>query len=256
MRSLYGLGVCVAALASTTGGVTAQEWEDTLAVSRPLATRTVLEELSNRLQQQSGSEAARAALARVRSRLEEGDFRQGDRVQLEVQGEEALTDTFEVGPDRVLRLPSPVVGTLALRGVLRSEFEARVTEFLGRFLQTPVVRARPLIRLSIQGEVERAGVHAVPADAVLADALMAAGGTTPEADMRKLRIERNGEAIWEDDALREALAAGRTVDEARLRDGDQIVVERRRETGLTENLRFLWVFVSLAGGIISLSRIF
>jgi protein involved in polysaccharide export with SLBB domain len=252
-RSLcIGLIACASVMNQAAG----QEEFDTLAVSRPLATRATLEDLATRLQQRSGSEHAAAALARVRARLEEGDFQQGDRVLLEVQGEEALTDTFEVGPERELRLPSPVVGSLPLKGVLRAEFETHVTEFLGRFLQNPVVRARPLIRLSIQGEVARAGVHAVPADAVLADALMAAGGTTPDADMEKLRIERNGEAIWEDDELREALADGRTVDEARLRDGDQIVVERRDENGLTENLRFLWVIVSVAGGIVSLSRIF
>ena len=102
----------------------------------------------------------------------------------------------------------------------------------------------------------RAGIYGVPANAVLADALMAAGGTTARANMKKLRIERDGKPILEGQALRQAIAAGRTVDEANLRDGDQFVVAERSNTTVHDNLNFLWVVLSIGGGIYGLTRAF
>lgn len=242
MTVALGLGLVAAPAA-------AQERDDSLA-ARPLASRADLETLAGRLG--TGSDLS----ARVRARLSEGDFAPGDRIVIEVRDEPTLTDTFEVGPARELSLPSPTVGNLSLRGVLRSELEPKVTEYLSQFLQRPVVRARSLLRLSIQGEVVKAGFYGVPPDAGLADALMAAGGTTQEADVRKMRIERNGEPLWQGKALQEAIASGRTLDEAMLRDGDQIIVVKRKDGGFEGNLRFLWIVVSLAGGIYGLSRAF
>jgi protein involved in polysaccharide export with SLBB domain len=241
----------IVALLLLAGSAGAQDPPDPVA-ARLLATRADLEAAAQRLER----DGAGALLARVRARLADGDFAPGDRVLLDVRDEPALSDTFEVGPARELTLPSPTVGTLSLHGVLRSEFEPRVTEYLGQFLQRPVVRARPLLRLSIQGEVVRAGFYGVPADAVLADALMAAGGTTKDADMRKMRIERDGEAVWRGRPLQEAVASGRTLDQAFLRDGDQIVIAKRKTGGFEGNLRFLWIVVSLAGGVYGLSRAF
>ena len=222
---------------------------------RPLATRESLQETAARLEQEHRG-SNQMLLARIRARMENGDFRPGDRLLVEVEGESTLTDTFTVTAPQTLHLPPPTVGNLSLQGVLRTELESKVSEYVGRFVQDPVVRARPLIRLSIQGEVVKAGYYGVPADAVLADALMAAGGTTQRANLKKLKIERDGETFLEGEPLQEAVASGRTLDEARLRDGDQIVVAKGRDAGFEGNLRFLWVVVSLAGGIYGLSRAF
>lgn len=232
----------------------AQPPDDSVAVHL-LATRAALEALAARLAGAPSAGGNAELLARVRARLADGDFRPGDRVLLEVRAESTLTDTFTVDANRELVLPSPTVGTLPLAGVLRSELQDQLARYVARFLQNPVVRARPLVRLSIQGEVARPGYHEVPADAVLAAALMAAGGTTADADLRKARIERDGDAVWKGRALRQAIADGRTLGDAGLRDGDEILVPSRRG-GLGDDLRFVWVVVSLAGGIFGLSRAF
>lgn len=220
---------------------------------RPLASRDALEAAAQRLQQQGSTSAA---LSHVRARLAVGDFRPGDLVLLEVQGDTALTDTFTVGPRRELQLPAPAVGTLSLEGVLRSELEEKLTAFIARFVRDPVVRARPLVRLSIQGEVEDAGYYGVPADAPLADAIMAAGGTTALANMKTLRIERDGRPILKGSALQRAIADGRTIDEVNLRGGDVITVDRRPTTAWSEHLRIVALVVSIAGGVYGLSRAF
>jgi protein involved in polysaccharide export with SLBB domain len=247
-------GLLAAALAAAPGRAAAQDPPSRLA-ERPMATRRSLEELVARLEQaRSNDRRAAQALATARARLAEGDFRPGNYILLEVLGEPALSDTFRVENDRSVTFPPPTTGSLSLRGVLRAELNDQVGVYLRRFLQAPVTRARPLIHLSIQGQVARAGVYGVPADAVLAEAIMAAGGTTHEADVRRVRIQRDGEDIWRGN-LQLLVATGQTLDDANLRDGDQFVVPKRREGGLQNDLRFVWVLVSLAGGVYGLSRI-
>jgi protein involved in polysaccharide export with SLBB domain len=208
---------------------------------RPLATR---EELQAALQ---GAGASNVAV-RIKTRLTEGDFRRGDRIALMVQAESTLTDTFTVSSGPELILPPPTVGSLSLKGVLRSELESKLSEYVGRFRTNAVVRAQPLLRLSIQGEVTRGGIYAVPADAQIADALMAAGGTTQFAKANKVTIERNGDAIWEGSAF------DTDLDTIGLRDGDQIVVGSSRPGRGTDNLRMAALLISIAGGLYGLSR--
>lgn len=210
-------------------------------VDRPLATR---EELKAALQGAGASEVA----VRIKTRLTEGDFRRGDRIALMVQAESTLTDTFTVSGGPELILPPPTVGSLSLKGVLRSELEPKLSEYVGRFRTNAMVRAQPLLRLSIQGEVTHGGIYAVPADAQIADALMAAGGTTEFAKANKVTIERNGKPIWEGSAF------DTDLDELGLRDGDQIVVGSSRPGRGTDNLRIAALLISIAGGLYGLSR--
>src|SRR3989442_925667 len=98
-----------------------------------------------------------------------------DRPRLAVEGEKELSDTFTVGPGRLLPLPG--IGDVPLEGVLRTELQAYLTRRLAQNLNDPVVRAQAFVRLSIQGEVTRPGYYGIPAEALLSAALMAAGGT-------------------------------------------------------------------------------
>ena len=211
------------------------------AAERALATRAELQALS-------GHSAA------ARERLTRGDFRAGDRVVLAVEGEPALSDTFTVLASSEILLPPPVGNAVSLRGVLRSELDAHMRQELARYLQRAAVRAQPLIRLSVQGEVGRAGIYHVAPDGVVADAVMAAGGTTASADIRNVRVERAGESVWEGN-LQQLDGTGRTIEEARLCDGDQLVIPRRREGSFERDIRFFAVIVTLVGGIYGLTRI-
>ncbi|SRR4051812_14787136 len=214
--------------------------QDGKVADRPLATR---EELQAALQRAGASEEG----ARIKARLTQGDFRRGDRIALTVQAESALTDTFTVASGPELILPPPTTGALSLQGVLRSELEPKVTEYVNKFRNNAVVRAQPLLRLSVQGEVAKGGIYAVPADAQLADALMAAGGTTQYAKTNKVTIERNGRRIWEGSAF------DTDLDALSLQDGDQIVVGGNRPSG-NDTLRITALLVSIAGGLYGLSR--
>lgn len=226
------------------------------AATRPLATRPELVAIVERLSARTPlDEDASARLALARRRLEFGDLRPGDLVLIEVPGEVALSDTFAVGADGGLQLPSPTVGSISLIGLLRSEVVPAVTAHIARFVTEEAVRVRPLLRIAIEGEVVRAGYYAVPIDATLTDVLMAADGITRDADLRKVQIARDGKVVVDREEVRSAFASGWTVDDAQLREGDSIEVGRGR--GMLEGrLRFTWLLVSLAGGVYGLSRAF
>ncbi len=218
-----------------------------------IATRQALEEHAVQLERSTGRDSLRRA-AEIRARLAAGDFQVGDRILLLVEGEKELSDTFTVAPGRQLTLPA--IGDVPLQGVLRAELEPYLTRVIGASLRDPIVRARPFVRLSVQGAVARPGFYGVPAQALLSDPLMIAGGTDKDANVKKLRIERDGKPFLEGEALRQAIAQGRTIDEAGLMAGDQYILPGRRGANATAVLSFAGLVLGLPLTIYSLTKIF
>jgi len=169
---------------------------------------------------------AQADADALRARLERGDLRVGDRIVLSVRGEPQLPDTLIV--ERGPRIVLPVIGPISLEGVLRSELESYLTRELGRFFQDPEVRARALIRLSIRGSVGSPGFFTMPADMLLSDALMRAGGPAQDANLDEVRIERGDRTVLRGENVQDALVEGRTLDQLNLRAGDEIFVPARQ----------------------------
>jgi len=148
-----------------------------------------------------------------------------DRIVLSVQGEPNLPDTVsvEAGPKIVL----PLFGEISLQGVLRSEIEEHLTRELSAYIREPVVRANGLMRLSIQGQVGSPGFYVVPAEMLLSEALMVAGGPGGNANLDELRIERGSAELLSGEQLQEAMREGRTLDQLNLQAGDQMVLPER-----------------------------
>ena len=285
MRPMNPIGGFIAALATAialAAPVTgAAQLPDETPVHRLRATRPELEQhLSQlRLLAHSGKlgklspEWVRAETSYVVRRLEEGDFRVGDRLLIAVEEpggagggpggaadrnavkspEQQLTDTFTVGASQELTLPG--VGVVSLHGVLRTELEPFLSGEIARYIKEPVVHARPLISLAVTGGVNKAGYYTVPADAVISAVLIAAGGSTKEAKLTDLQIARNGKTVWKGDALRQAVAAGRTLDELQLQPGDEVVVPTKGGGGL-DALRYVAAALSIPISIFTISKIF
>jgi len=187
-------------------------------------------------------------------RLTDGDFRQGDRVLLEVQAEPALTDTFTVNSSIDILLPD--IGAVSLRGVLRSEVEAHLTTEISRYLRAPTVHARALVGLTVVGEVARAGVHWVPSDALVTDVLTAAGGGTRDAKINEMRIERRGQPVLNERAVQDALANMATLDDVGVRPGDQLIVPSRTGSSTYEIVRTVSIILTIPLTIYALTQIF
>ena len=200
-------------------------------VRRAQATRPELEAALDELDQvvaSSGyskayrkSRAAEATM--VRQRLSEGDFQAGDQVALQVTGEQGLTGTFPVLPDRTLSLPG--LPPISLQGVLRSEIAAHLTAEVGRYVKDPqVVVQGSYIRLAILGSVGKPGYYSLPADQLLTDAIMTAGGPSASPDMDKSSVRRGGREVISGQELQLAIENGESLDQLNLHGGDELVV--------------------------------
>ena len=183
--------------------------------------------------------------------------RVGDRVLLRVEpgltdSARQQSDTLAVTPGPALLLPG--VGELSLAGVRRVDIEPYLTRQLARFLKNPEVHARVLVRLSILGEVARPGFYAVPADAAVTDAIMAAGGPTRDSKVGGARIERDAVQLWSGEQVQGAIARGLTLDQMKLRSGDCIIVRRRHDAATTAQI--FGILLTLPAAIYGLTKLF
>jgi protein involved in polysaccharide export with SLBB domain len=181
--------------------------------------------------QLDGSRLAAPAGGVQRSpRMRDGDFNVGDRIVLRVPGIQALTDTFVVRAGRVIELPQ--MPEIPLTGVHRSTLEHHLRVQLSRFvIDTAAIEAHALVQVGIIGHVTRPGFYAVRPDAVLSDALMAAGGLTIDADPQRITVRRGAREVLTAEQLRSAIASSKTVDDLGLRAGDEVVVGARPNWG-------------------------
>lgn len=169
----------------------------------------------------------------IRSRLTQGDFQAGDRIVVTVEGVGGFTDTLTVQGNQML--PLPQLGEVPLSGVLRSELLPKLKTHVAGFLRNSTVRATPMVRLAVLGNVSRPGFYYTYADVPIGDVLMAAGGPTGEADMSKVQVRRGPTVILNSASARSALTNGSSIDMLHLRAGDEIDVgkKRRFNAGLT-----------------------
>ena len=163
----------------------------------------------------------------LRQRLEKGDFQDGDRIVVKLLGNTPLIgwtgDTITVRAGRML--PLPQLADLPLTGVLRSELNERLSSHLAKYVRDSSVRATPLLRLAVLGQVRNPNYYYTSADVLLSDLVMKAGGPTPTANMDKLVIRRGTEIIWNAQDTRTALNDGISLDRLHLRAGDELYVD-------------------------------
>src|SRR5207244_12672510 len=120
-------------------------------------------------------------------------------------------------------------------------------------LRSPVLGARPLIRLGVGGEVSRPGFYLVPPTSRVEDAVMAAAGPTQNAKLTGLVVQRTDGEEWKGASLQQAMAEGRTLDELGIRSGDRFFVPRHGDAART--VAILAALVTIPAGIFAITRI-
>jgi len=194
-------------------------------VNRALATREDLQAALATAGKTSGPKLSDRDRQTLEQRLEEGDFRMGDRLVVRVQSETTLTDTFTVRAQQILLLPD--MAPLSLHGVLRSELEAKLLEHVSLYIRSPTLTAEALLRVGVLGAVVRPGYYNVPADQALGDLPAVAAGLAADADLGKIQVLRDGKEYWPKSDVRRAMASGQSLDVLGLKGGDEFVVGRR-----------------------------
>jgi protein involved in polysaccharide export with SLBB domain len=196
---------------------------------------------------------AQMTVTTLNERLTNGDFQVGDRVLIYVQGQQTLSDTFTVREGQIIHLPS--LTDVDLHGVLRSELQGHVFDAVSKYLRDPVVRTGSLVRIAVLGSVARPGFYALPADMLLSDAVMHAGGLTNSADLSRAKVTRAGATVLDPKDVTVAIKDGETIDQLSLRAGDQIeIASTHPSTFLTVVLPIIGAAVGIAGIAILVTR--
>jgi len=196
---------------------------------------------------ESGHRTSEAWL--LRSRLKNGDFQEGDRIIVVLESNPGVTDTLQLRAGKILQLPH--MTDLSLEGVLRSELTDTLRHHLSRFLTNPGVRATPLLPLGVFGSVRNPGYYYSPADVVLRDVIMRAGGPLADADMAKVVVRRSGQAIWSADDVRVALTDGMSLDRLHLRAGDEIFIPQQRHFQMTTLISLMTASVAIVLAVLN-----
>jgi hypothetical protein len=171
----------------------------------------------------------------LRRRLRSGDFEVGDRIHLVFQTTGSLTalglsqiDTVIVQAGKMIIFPPPI-DSISLDGVLFSELTSAINVRVSKYFKDVVVRAVPLMRLSVTGAIARPGYYYFPTDSPLSDLLMRGGGQGPGSDMPKSAIRRGSRVVWTGADVQTALADGTTIEALGLRPGDELVVAEKKQ---------------------------
>ena len=184
-------------------------------------------------------ETLRRYAADLRARLRDGDFQPGDRIIVVTRGDSISVDTLAVQPDRSLGFRN--LPPIPLTGVLRSELPSYLGEQLRQYVKRDVLRADPLVRVGILGEVVHPGYYRVPLAISIGDALMIAGGPTPQSDLTRVQIRRGRKILVSPPGTRSAMVRGESLSELGIDAGDEIV--------LTPIPTRNWLLITQLGGL-------
>jgi polysaccharide export outer membrane protein len=260
MMLAFLLSLSIPALAGAQDGRVLPPANTQLDAGTIYATREYLTALLQRYEDESNAagyseyvrQIARDEADLIRVRLREGDFEVGDVLKLTVTGQTGMTGDFTVGPGRIVLFPE-LGQTMPLAGLLRSELSDSLRSFLGRYVRNPQVFVQTSIRLQVFGEVGAPGFLDVSTDLRLTDVLQTAGQVSGSADLKKMKIKRQDEVIWESTALQDAIVRGMTVDQLSLRAGDIIEVPAVKTRNIGQIIRDLYFLVPLS---LAIFRIF
>ncbi len=158
----------------------------------------------------------------------------GDVVRMRIFREPEMSGEFTVNEQGVVTLPR--LGDLRLSDWPVDSIRPRLTLRYAEYLRDPVIEITLLRRVAIYGSVLKPGLYPVDPTMTVQDALALAGGASPDGKRDQVELLRGGDRILTD------LSAGTTLDQLRLRSGDQLYVPQR--SWLSRNT---WVVGSFLG---------
>lgn len=244
----------LAAFCVATSAAIAQQGSPTRLYATRVELQAMLSQSANKASDPKTSASDRAQSSddakQLRERLAAGDFRVGDRIVVRIAGNQTVVDTLNVTPGRSLRIPD--AGDVSLDGVLRSELDDYLNTAIGRYVRNAVVRAQPLTRLAVLGEVRTPGFVHVPTQALLSDVISAAGGPTPAGNLDRAIVRRSGATLVSSDTFAKGLASGATLDDLGIRAGDEILIGDKRSFNWAQLAQTTAILVGSAATIIAI----
>jgi polysaccharide export outer membrane protein len=192
-------------------------------------------------------DTSRAGVVRDSLSRSVGVLRPGDAVKIAVFRDTELTHEYLIDSRGQLQIPG--LGVIQAAGLDPDQLKTSIRQALIQLGTTnPQIAVQPLVRVSVLGEVRNPALYPVDPGISLIQLLTIAGGPTPNANLRKTRVVREGRVFEVD--LESALtgsAAGRVV----LYSNDVVVVPKK--TGFTrETMQFVLGLTTTALSIATL----
>ncbi|MDQ8168705.1 MAG: hypothetical protein P3C09_13195 [Gemmatimonadota bacterium] len=185
-----------------------------------------------------------AELAAIRNRLQDGDFRVGDRFIVTLRQDSVRSDTASVRDS--LKVTIAGLPDVRLTGVLRSELDERMSSHVARFLRNVSVRTGVLTRVAIQGAVRNPGFYYVDPDRPVSDLVMVAGGPVELANLNEAEISRGAAKVLSTKDSKRAIKEGRTLEQLDVQSGDEVRIPAKRgRPSFQAVVQLLFVFSSL-----------
>ncbi len=199
------------------------------------ATRAALAERVATLEQQSSSGSvsgsaksrATAELSAIRMRLQQGDFRVGDRFVITLRQDSVRSDTASVRDS--LKVSVANLPDASLAGVLRSELDEHMTAHVARYLRNVSVRTSVLTRVAILGAVRTPGFYYASPDRPISDLVMVAGGPADQANLNELEVSRGTAKLLSVKDSRKAVKDGRTLEQLDVQSGDEVKIPIKKK---------------------------
>ncbi len=154
----------------------------------------------------------------------------GDKLEISVYGEEDLQKELTVGPDGGITFP--LIGDMNARGKTVDDLREEVKQKLKKFIPEAVVSVsiKEVVgnKVSVLGQVKTPGEYVLTGNTDVMQALSMAGGVTPFAALKKIKILRRDPVTQKQSVIRFNYAdviRGKNLEQnILLHSGDTIVV--------------------------------
>lgn len=158
------------------------------------------------------------------AREEEKPFQAGRALRVTIWQEPELSGDHSIDHEGYVILP--LIGRIQVSSYTKDSLESYLVTEYSNYLRNPIIMIEPLIRIGVTGEVKDPGLYRVNPDAPLWDVIGLSGGPTSKANLKNLRIVRNGEVIHK--SLLEAFENGESLQSVGMVSGDQVHIPTSR----------------------------
>lgn len=183
------------------------------------------------------------SIADIKDRLDNGDFKVGDRFVYTIVMDSVRSDSASVRDGlnvTVMGLPD-----VSLKGVLRSELDSMLTRHVLKYVKNASVRTVFLVQVSVLGAVARPNFYWMSLDKPLSELITVAGGPVMDANLREVEIKRANRVVLKSKDSRKALEEGRTLEQVDIRSGDEVRIPMKRKINWGQIIQLMFVASSL-----------
>lgn len=152
----------------------------------------------------------------------------GDKINISVWGHQDLNRETIIDPDG--EISYPLVGSIKAKGKSTSEIRKKLEKSLSEYIIDPEVNVNLIsyrkLKVTVMGEVKKAGSYQIRADSKILDVISLAGGITEKAKSEEINLQQKGKNL--DINLKEILKGNNLNENYQLQNGDQIFVPKRK----------------------------